>query len=32
MCLMIIVLLKMIDTIPKNNSAFCLKTAYFMNK
>ena len=21
-----------IDSIPKNNSAFCLKTSYFMNK
>ena len=25
-------LLKMIDSIPKKNSAFCLKTSYFMNK
>ena len=24
--------LKMIDSIPKKNSAFCLKTSYFMNK
>ena len=26
------VYLKMIDSIPKQKSAFCLKTSYFMNK
>ena len=28
----VIVIVIVIDSIPKKNSAFCLKTSYFMNK
>ena len=30
--IMLLYQLKMIDSIPKKKSAFCLKTSYFMNK